>query len=678
MKKSDVLVAFGVFLIVILIIVPLNPTLLDFLLIVNISLSVLILLLSMFTREALEFSAFPTLLLIMTLFRLALNISSTRLILSNNGEAGAVIRTFGGFVIGDNIAVGLIIFLIIIVIQFIVITKGAERVAEVAARFTLDAMPGKQMAIDADLNAGLITEEQARIRRNKIQREADFYGSMDGASKFVKGDAIVGILITVINLAGGIIIGITMSGLTIDEVIRRYTFATVGDGLVSQIPALLISTATGIIVTRAASENNLGHELNRQMTAHPTILLLSGVMIFALGLIPGLPKLPITLLSLFMITLGLMIRKQRVPEGVPFSEVDEVEHAVQTEPEEIADLLRVDPVELELGYGLIALADPEQGGDLPERINLIRRQFAAELGLIVPGIRLHDNVLLQPNEYVVRIRGETVAEGEVMPEYLLALHANETDTQIAGMDTTDPSFGLPAKWIRPQDREKAENLGYTVVDPSSVIATHLSEVLHQHAHELLDRQQVQQLIDWLRQEQPVLVDEVIPKQFSLGEVQKVLEGLLAENVPIRDMGTILETMADTPAQSRQTDLLVERVRQRLHRTITRRFVEGNKARVITLDPKLEGQMLEKVRHTDQGSFIALAPDQIRQLLHDITKAAEEIMNLGSSPIVLTSPGLRPHFKRLTEHVVPGLIVLSYNEIDQQVEIQSEKMISLPA
>ena len=675
MKPIDILIAAAVFVIIILIIVPLSPVLLDFFLIINISLSVMVLLMTLFTKEALEFSVFPPLLLILTLFRLALNISSTRLILGNGGEAGAVIKTFGGFVIGSNLAVGVIIFAIIIIIQFIVITKGAERVAEVAARFTLDAMPGKQMAIDADLNAGLINEQQARARRQKIQREADFYGSMDGASKFVKGDAIVAILICVINMIGGIIIGVVSSGLDILTVIQKYTLATVGDGLVSQLPALLISTATGIIVTRAASENNLGHDISTQFAAQPAILMLAAGMVFTLGLIPGLPKIPIALLAILLLTLGLLLRRRKSPAAP--DEAAEAALEERKKPENVASLLNIDPIELEFGYGLIAIADAAQGGDLSERIMNLRRQCATEQGLIIPGIRLRDNVSLKTNEYVIRIRGEEVARGEVMPECLMALHPDNPRQKVRGIETVEPSFGLPALWISRSDREKAELNGYTIVDPPSVIATHLSEILKRHGYELLDRQQVQSLIDNLKQTQPALVEEIFPKVFSLGDLQKVLAGLLRESISIRDIGTIVETMANHAGTTRNPEQLVEHCRQRLRRSITRRHAQGNQVHVITLDPQLEQLILEKLRQSEQGSFIALNPEQLRQVLTNLKQAVEATLSLGTAPVVLTSPAVRPHFKRLSEQLIPDLTVLSYNEIDTAIEIHAEKMVGVP-
>jgi flagellar biosynthesis protein FlhA len=679
MKSLDLLVGGGVFLIVILIIVPLNPVLLDFFLIVNVSLSILVLLLAMFNKETLEFSAFPSLLLILTLFRLSLNISSTRLILGNQGEAGAVIKTFGNFVIGGNLAVGLIIFLIIVIVQFVVITKGAERVAEVSARFTLDAMPGKQMAIDADLNAGLINENQARNRRDKIQREADFYGSMDGASKFVKGDAVVGILITIINIVGGMIIGVLTSGLPIQTVITRYTLATVGDGLVSQLPALLITTATGIIVTRAVSDNNLGRDIINQMSGQPQILMLAGGILLSLVLIPGLPKPSIVLLSAFLFGLGALLRQRRAVSGQAAqpAEPDALDQPDQAAADPFTSLLGIDPIELELGFGLIALADPAQGGDLPDRIVMLRKQFAIDRGVIIPGIRLHDNVLLKTNGYVLRIRGESVAEGEVLPDHLLVLQSGDTPlTGLVGIATIDPTFGLPAIWIPRKEREKAELLHGTIIDPTSVIATHLGEVLKRHGHELLDRQQVQRLVEHLRQSQPVLVEEVFPKLYTLGDLQKVLAGLLREQLSIRDTGTIVEAMADHAGLGRQPDQLIELVRQRLRRAITRRHAEDNRIQGITLDPQREQLMQEKLRQTEHGAFIALAPDQIHRVLHSLKTAVEAEMAKGRSPVILTSPGIRPHFKRMSEQLAPDLTVLSYNEIDTHIEVYAERMVTL--
>jgi flagellar biosynthesis protein FlhA len=682
MKSMDLIVGGGIFLIVILILVPMKPMILDFFLIINISLSILVLLYAMFTREPLEFSAFPSLLLILTLLRLSLNISSTRLILGNGGEAGAVIRTFGSFVIGGNLAVGVIIFAIIVVIQFLVITKGAERVAEVAARFTLDAMPGKQMAIDADLNAGLIDETAARKRREKIQREADFYGSMDGASKFVKGDAMVGILITFINIIGGIVIGMLSSGLPIDQVVTLYTLATVGDGLVSQLPALLVTTATGILVTRSVSENNLGRDLIDQMSSQPILLIFAGCMLLALALIPGLPKLSIFALALLLISLGLLLRNRpKKPETGDLRQATGAAAPAADGPraDELTDLLSIDPIELELGFGLITLADPSQGGDLPDRIVMIRRQFASELGLVLPGIRLHDNILLKAHDYVLRIHGEAVGSGEVLPDHLLALQPDgKSLNSLRGIAAVDPAFGRPARWTQNHDRDNAERLNCTLIDPTAVLVTHLSELLKRHSHELLDRQQVQSLVDHLKKSQPVLVEEVFPRLLSLGDLQKVLAGLLREGIPIRDLGAIVETMADHAAANRHPEFLIEQVRQRLRRVITRRYADGDRLWGIALDPSLEQLILEKIRQTEHGTFVALAPDQVHTMLRNLRTAVQEESAQGRSPVVLAAPSVRPHFKRLAEQIIPDLPVLSYNEIDSHIEIVAERMVSLDA
>lgn len=676
MKFSDIIVAAGILLIIILIIVPLSPFLLDFFLLINISISVMVLLMAIFTKEALEFSVFPPMLLILTLFRLSLNIASTRLILGNGGAAGAVIKTFGEFVIGGNIAVGVVIFLIIVLIQFMVITKGSERVSEVAARFTLDAMPGKQMAIDADLNAGLINEQQAKLRRSNIQREADFYGSMDGASKFVKGDAIMGIIITVINIVGGIIIGMLQSGMAIGEVLQLYTIATVGDGLVSQIPALLISTATGIIVTRAASENNLGRDITEQLSAQPNIMIIAGTMLFALGLIPGLPKLSVFALGAGLFTLGLVLKNNLKKDDLKKIRIEEAAVEEIKKPENVMTLLGFDAIEMELGYGLVSMADAQQGGDLADRVVMIRRQCALELGMVIPSIRLRDNIQLKTNEYVVKIRGNEVARGEVLPDCFLAMNPGDDKHKIKGIETVEPSFGLPALWITKTEREKAELYEYTIVDPPSVIATHLTEILKRHGHELLDRQQVQDLINNLKETQPALVDEVFPRLFTVGDLQKVLSNLLKESVCIRDLVTIVETMADYAAVTKNCDALTEYVRQRCKRTISRKHFRDRTAQVITLDPKLEQIIIEKVRQTDQGSFVALTPDQIHQVLSQLRRAIEDVMETGISPVVLTSPSVRPHFKKMTEQLAPDLTVLSYNEIENSIEIKAERMVSI--
>lgn len=678
MKVKDAAIAGVVLLVVMLIILPIPPVMLDVFLVVNISMSLLVLLMTLYVREALEFAAFPTLLLIMTLFRLGLNIASTRLILGNNGDAGSVIEAFGSFATGGNIIVGVIIFIIIIIIQFVVITKGAERVAEVSARFTLDAMPGKQMAIDADLNSGLINEEQARERREKIAREADFYGAMDGSSKFVKGDAVVGILVTVINIVGGLIMGMMYTDMATDEVLQVYTIATIGDGLVSQIPALMISTATGVIVTRAASKDNLGRDLINQLTSQPYVFIILGVMLVFISLIPGLPKVPIYIIAGLILVVGIVqLRAKKVPEQ-PVIEEDKALAAAKEKrkPENVTSLLQVELIGIELGYGLVPLVDTSQGGDLLERVVMIRRQCAIDLGIIVPVIRIRDNIQLSTNEYVIKIKGVEVAKGEVMLDHVLALSTSDVKGKLQGIETTEPTFGLPAVWIPESEREKAELLGYTTVDAPSVIATHLTETIKRHCYELLTRQQVQTLIDNLKTTQPALVEETVPKLFSLGEIQKVLGNLLKENVPIRDMGTILETLADYGTVVRDPELLTEYVRKSLYRSISKRFVPDDSARVITLDPALENLIAEKTKQTEQGTYVALSQDELQRVFNRLRETIEGMNQMGITPIVLTSPLVRRQFKNITSTMVPDLTVLSYNELDNNVEVFSDGVIGL--
>ncbi|MFA5675326.1 MAG: flagellar biosynthesis protein FlhA [Christensenellales bacterium] len=676
MKFTDILVAVLLLAIILIIILPLSPGLMDFFLIANIAISLLILLITLYTKTTLEFSTYPTMLLIVTLLRLALNISSTRLILSNGGDAGNVIKTFGSFVVGSNLVVGFVIFLIIVVVQFVVITKGAERVAEVSARFTLDAMPGKQMAIDADLSSGLIDEEQARKRRQDIQREADFYGSMDGASKFVKGDAIVGIIITVINIVGGIIIGLTGSGMGFDQVIQVYTLATVGDGLCSQIPALLISIATGIIVTRSATEKSFGQDVSRQLFGQPLVFYILGGMLSLIGFIPGLPTIPILLIAIVLVIAGYTRKRRetRMEEAEQKTEA-ETTAAEKRKPESVTSLLHVDLIEMEFGYGLISLVDASQGGDLLDRVVMIRRQCALELGIIVPIVRLRDNIQLGTKEYVIKIRGLDVARGDVMLGRYLALKPEDVDEPVEGIETIEPAFGLPALWIEEKDREKAELKGYTTIDVPSVISTHLMEVIKRHADELLGRQQVQTIIDNIKSQQPALVEEVVPKMFTVGEVQKVLANLLREGVSIRDIGSILEILGDFGNITRDTELLTEYVRQKLKRAITKNFIPDGKARVITLDPDVEKAISGSIRQTDKGSALALEPSQIQQMLGNLKDAVEHFLSLGIPPMVITSPQIRKHIKNLSAQVYPELVVLSYSELEQNVEIYSDWTVS---
>jgi flagellar biosynthesis protein FlhA len=672
LRFADNVIAFIIIMIVLLIIVPLSEFVMDILLTMNLALSLVILLISLFAKNALEFSIFPSLLLITTLYRLALNVSSTRLILIE-GSAGKVIETFGRFVVRGNVGVGFIIFLIIIIVQFVVITKGAERVSEVAARFTLDAMPGKQMAIDADLNSGLIDEREARTRRRDIQREADFYGAMDGASKFVKGDAIVGIIITIINVVGGIIVG--FGKMEIQEIISTYVLLTVGDGLVSQIPALLISTSMGIIVTKAASESSLGQDLLKQITGQPVVLIISGIMLCLLGFFPGFPTWLLLPLGGILIYLGFFLLRSWQDDVVVEEDMIQQELEDIRKPENVANLLSLDPIELEFGYGIIPLADVNQGGDLLDRVVMIRRQMALELGLIVPVVRLRDNIQLDPNEYVIKIKGTVIARGQVMADRFLAMDPGIAEGEIEGIDTLEPAFGLPAKWIEEDHRERAEFMGYTVVDAPSIIATHLTEVIKQYGHELLGRQEVQSLLDNLRERNPVLVDEVVPKLLSLGELQKVLANLIRESVSIRDMVTILETLADYASIVRDPDLLTEYVRQALSRTITQRFIPDNKGQVITLDSQLEKDIMDSVQQTEHGSYLSMPPDKTQRVYSSLSREINKITSLGMPPIVLTSPVVRIYFKRLTEQIMPDLIVLSYNELDSKAEIQSVGVVN---
>lgn len=674
MKFGDVVVALGIIAIIIIIIIPIPTGLLSALLSLNIALSILILLISMYVEDALKISIFPSLLLVATLFRLSLNISTTRAILSQ-GDAGKVVETFGDFVIGDNIVIGFVIFLIIALVQFIVITKGSERVAEVSARFTLDAMPGKQMAIDADLNAGLITEEEAKIRRKDIQRYADFYGAMDGASKFVKGDAIAGLIIIFINIIGGLIIGI-LSGMSVAEAVEKYVGLTVGSGLVSQVPALLVSTATGIVVTRAASENNLGQDLIEQLFGnYPRLLYIVGFVMIVLGITTPLP-FTFAILGAVFLFIGNTMAKKPVEEVV--EQKQEISHAEELrKPENVLGLLKVDDIELEFGYGLIPLADVEQGGDLLDRIVMIRRQIAMELGLVVPIVRLRDNIQLNPNEYVIKIKGVKVAKGEVYFDHYLAMDPGTAEGELEGIETIEPAFGLRAKWITESEREKAEIYGYIVVDPPSVIATHLTEIIKEKAHELIGRQDVKMLIDNVKDEHPAVVEELVPKILSLGEIQKVLSNLLREQISIRDMVTILETLADYGKITHDTDLLTEYVRQRLSGYITSKYVEdGKQLNVVTLDNSIEETIMNSITKTETGSYLSLEPSTAQRILNNTLKAVKKLTNAGEQPIVLTAPIVRLYFKRLTEQLTRDLIVLSYNEIDPSVEVKSVEVVSM--
>lgn len=674
MRSSDIVVALGVIGIILMIIIPVPVWALDILLSLNISISLLILLITLNNKEALDFSIFPSLLLITTLFRLALNITSTRYILGT-GSAGQVIEAFGNFVMGGNAVVGFVIFVIIVIIQFMVITKGSERVAEVAARFTLDAMPGKQMAIDADLNSGLIDDVEAKNRRKKIQREADFYGAMDGASKFVKGDAIAGILIAIINVIGGFAIGMLMQNLSAPESISRYTLLTVGDGLVSQIPALLISTATGIIVTRAASEGAMGEDVLEQLIRKPKIMYIISGVLFLLALTP-LPNIPYFTLSIGFFILGNRLSQKakiediEVPESTTESEVEEIRR-----PENVLPLLQVDPIELEFGYGIIPLADKSQGGDLFDRLVMIRRQCALELGIVVPMIRLRDNIQLEPNQYVIKIKGVDVAAGEILFDHYLAMNPGFAEGDIKGIDTIEPAFGLPAKWIDEREREKAEIFGYTVVDSPSIISTHLTEVIKKFSHELLGRQEVKMLVDNLRETHGTLVEEVVPNMLSLGDVQKVLSNLLREGVSIRNFASIMESLGDYAAITKDTDMLTEYVRQSLYRHITKQFIQRDEAKVITLDQDVEKTIMESLQNTESGTYMALDPVQSQKIVNNLSKEIEKLISIGEQPIVITAPIIRFYFKKFVDQISEDIIVLSYNEIDPKTKIQSIGMVS---
>ncbi len=675
MSRYGDMIAIAIVAIIMLIVVPVPTFLLDILLTLNISLSLVIFLLSMYIKEPLQFSIFPTMLLITTLFRLSLNFSTTRLILGK-GYAGEVIDAFGNFVTGSNAIVGFIMFLILIVVQFMVITKGSERVAEVSARFTLDAMPGKQMAIDADMNSGLISEVEAKYRRKKIQREADFYGAMDGASKFVKGDAIAGIIITVINITAGFAIGMLQMDLSFSEALSKFTILTIGDGLVSQIPALLISIAAGMVVTRAASESNLGTDIIAQLLAEPKVLYITAGTLFLLAF-TGLPMVPNIILAIFLAFMGYSLQRT-IKDAAKEEEIkaQDIEVEEIRKPENVMTLLQVDPIELEFGYGIIPLADVSQGGDLLDRVVMIRRQCALDLGVIVPVIRLRDNIQLKPNEYVIKIKGIEVASGELMFDNFLAMNPGTADGELDGIKTTEPAFGLPAVWINENQKERAEMMGYTVVDPPSVIATHLTEIIKNYAHELLGRQDVQKLIDNIKESYPALVDDVLPKMLSIGDVQKVLANLLKEGVSIRDMVTIMETLADYAPMTKDTDMLTEYVRQSMKRNITKRFIFDRQAKVITLDAGLEQMIMDSVQQTEYGSFLNLDPGSAQRIISNLLKEVQKLNSMGEQPIILASPVVRLYFKRMIDQVAPGLVVLSYNELDPSVEVQSVGVVSV--
>ena len=657
--------------------------------ILNITLSILILLMTMYVKNSLQFSVFPSMLLITTLFRLSLNISSTRLILTQSGHAGQVISTFGTFVLAGNIVVGFIIFLIIVLVNFLVITKGAERVSEVSARFKLDAMPGKQMAIDADLSSGLISEEVALTRRNDIQREAEFYGAMDGATKFVKGDAIASIVITLINFLGGTIIGMVQGGQDFGTVLTTYTIATVGEGLVSQLPALLISTATGMIVTRAASDSSLSVDVTRQFSSQPLVLLIAGVAISFLCLIPGMPRFQILLIAGTMITLGIvLLRHARQSEqeqelavagagpGAAVGAEVEDETAYYKNIDNIYGLLQIDLIEMEFGYSIIPLVDENSGSSFIDRLVTFRKQFAVEMGMVIPAVRLRDNGMLNPNQYVIKVKGEVVSEGEVLIDYYLALDPGNRTGTIDGIETIEPAYGIPSKWITTDKKELAEIYGYTVIDPLSVVVTHLSETIRKHAYEVLTRQDAIQLLESAKKADSALVDDVVPNLVSYSRLQKVLCALLKEGVPIRDMETILSTLSDYAATVRETEVLTEYVRQALKRTITRKWSDGGQIRVITLDSEVERVIANSINRNDQGSYLSMDPQTTQTIITKLLDSIKKVKAVINVPIILTSPVVRIYFSKLLEQFYPGAVVLSFSELNSDVQIQAVANITL--
>ena len=676
MRKADIGVGMYLLAAIIFLIVPIPSFLLDGLLAINISVALIILLNALFSPEALSLSSFPTLLLFTTIFRISLNVSSTRLILSK-GDAGTVVETFGSFVGGGDMVIGIIVFIILLLVQFMVINKGSERVSEVTARFTLDAMPGKQMAIDADLNTGAITDEEAKVRRQKIQDESAFFGAMDGATKYVKGDATAGLIITIINIVGGLCMGILRQGMDATTALETYVNLTIGDGLVSQIPSLMISLATGVLVTKVSKEADIGDILIKQLFSIPKVLYMVGTVLIILGLTP-LPFFIFASYGVLFIVVGNMIKKR--------VEVKEIEEEVTTEeseagemrkPENVNSLLSVDPIELEFGYGIIPLADVSQGGDLLDRVVMIRRQIALELGCVVPIIRLRDNIQLNPNQYVIKIKNVQVSEGEIMFDHYMAMNPGYDEEEITGIPPFEPSFHLPAVWITESQRERAESLGYTVVVPPSIIATHLTEVIRSHLDELLTRQDVQGLINNIKDENDTLVNELVPKLLGVGEIQKVLQKLLKEGVSIRDLVTIFETLADYAPTTRDPDILTEYVRQRLKRAISNKFFSGDATTsVVTLDPKIEQEIMGAVKQTEQGTYITLDPEKTKAVMDSVKDEVMKLEELGKNPIIVTSPIVRTYFKRLTADYFKDLIVISYNEIDSNVELQSVGMVTV--
>ena len=681
-------ISLGVVVIVLFLIIPLPTQLLDFLLIINIGLSIMILMITMNISDALEFSIFPSLLLITTLFRLGLNVSTTRQIL-RQGYAGEVIQNFGNLITGGNIVIGVVIFLIIVLVQFIVITKGAERVAEVAARFTLDAMPGKQMAIDADLSSGLINEQQARDRREKIQKEADFYGAMDGATKIVKGDAIMSLLITMINFLGGVLIEILINHGEFATALTRYSIVTIGDGLVSQLPALMISTATGMIVTRSVSEGSLNKDVIRQFKAQPRAIMTTGIILWFLAVIPNTPHLALALGGGVLVGGGWLVSRrmeqeraaeeaaaqsaEAQPEAAPPSETD-----YYKDINNVYSLLSVEPVEMEFGYSLIPMVDESHGGKLISRIVIFRRQYAQDMGFVFPSIRLHDASSLGTNQYVIRIRGEEVARGEILVDYYLALEPANPLGEVDGIETIEPAYGIPSRWILPENKEMAEIYGYNVIDPLSVMLTHLSETIRKYAHELLNRAETIQLVENLKRTEPELVEEAIPNVVSYATLEKVLRNLLREGVPIKDLGIILETLVDSLGQGRDIDAATEQVRGALARTITRRFCEDGQLRVVTLDAEVEKKIIASLTRNEQGVYLAMGPDLMQQIVGQLAEQMRKFSDLSQTPIILVSQVIRGYFSKMITQFYPNVYVLSFNEITSNVQIQALGNITLDA
>jgi flagellar biosynthesis protein FlhA len=675
-RHADVVLAVLIVCIIGILVLPLPPTLLDFLLAFNITLSLVVLLVTMYINKPLELSVFPGMLLILTLFRLSLNVASTRLILGS-AYAGDVIESFGNFVVGGNYVVGFIIFAILVIIQFVVITKGSGRIAEVAARFTLDAMPGKQMAIDADLNAGLISEEDARTRRSQISREADFYGAMDGASKFVRGDAIASVLITIINVIGGFVIGILQMKMSMTDALKTYTLLSVGDGLVTQIPALIISTSAGILVTRAASDANLGHDLTRQLTRQPRAILIAACLLLALGIVPGMPTVPFLALGGVTAVIAYSATKNKPVEEEETAKTKE-EAPQGPPPERMEDYLKVDTLEIEIGYGLIPIVNTGGGHDLLDRISIIRRQIATELGILVPPIRIRDNVSLRPNDYVIKIRGVPIATSILYPGQLLAINPGFVSEQIAGLEATEPAFGLPARWIEENQRTVAEKRGYTVVEPTAVLATHLTEIVKSNAGELLSRQEISKLIENVKQDNQALVDELIPNLLSLGQIQHVLQNILAERIPIKDLVTILETLADFAPTTKDLDILSEYVRHSMARTITALYLnDENDMKVAILDQSLERLVSDAIQNTKQGIIAVLPPEVAQKMINEVAEATNEMSIAGFSPVILTSPNIRLAFRRLIAPSLPKVAVISFNELIPNIEIESIKTVRMP-